>query len=175
MVKQKNNNLVYLFLRYLLIVLLGLGNLFIFYKIFTPLTIYPVYFLLSLFSSAMLLDKIIIFNGSVIQLIPACIAGAAYYLLVILILSTPNIKTSKRIIVILFSILSLLILNILRIFFLALLTNSVYFDSVHMIFWYALSTIFVVGIWMLAVKIFNIASVPVYSDLKYLLKLIRKK
>lgn len=173
--KSDTKNILFLFLRYLLIIILGLSNLILIYKIFTPLTIQPVYFILSIFSPVILLGNTIIYNSSAIQLIPACIAGSAYYLLIILILSTPNIKPAKKILVALLSLLSLLILNILRIVLLALITKSIYFNSVHMLFWYALSTIFVAGIWILSVKIFNIKSVPFYSDLKYLLKLIKVK
>jgi exosortase/archaeosortase family protein len=177
MSKQKNvlNNILFLFLRYLLIIILGLGNLAIIYTIFTPITIKSVYFMLSIFSSAKLVGNTIIFNGFAIQLIPACIAGSAYYLLSILVLSTFNIKISKRILAALFSILSLLVLNILRIVLLALITKSAYFNSVHMLFWYVLSTIFVIGIWILTVKLFNIKSVPVYSDIKYILNLKKTK
>jgi len=53
---------------------------------------------------------------------------------------------------------SLLILNILRIFFLSLMVinDSVWFGITHMFFWYVLSTVFVLGIWFLEVKLFKI-------------------
>ena len=162
-----------LLLRYLIIILIALPNLYLFYLIFTPITLYPVYFLLNIFFNVSINQNIIQFSGSTIELIPACIAGAAYYLLIILNLSTPNLKLGKRIKLILSSFLIFLILNILRIFFLSLLFNSGsnYFDITHKIFWYALSTVFVVGIWFFQVKYYKIKQIPFYSDLKYLWKL----
>ncbi len=67
---------------------------------------------------------------------------------------------------------SLLILNILRIFFLSLMVinDSVWFWITHMFFWYVLSTVFVLGIWFLEVKLFKIKQTPFYSDLKFVYK-----
>ena len=66
-------------------------------------------------------------------------------------------------------------LNILRIFFLSILTinNSQFFDFAHKLFWYLLSTIFVIGIWFLTIKIFKIKSIPGYTDIKYFAKNIK--
>jgi exosortase/archaeosortase family protein len=164
-----------LILRYLIIFLAGLGNLFIFYKIFTSITISLSSFSLSIISPTSIIGNQILFNNLAIELIPACIAGAAYYLLFILILSTPKIEIKERILFILCSSLTLLFLNVFRIFTLSLLAGSIYFDSLHILFWYATSTIFVVVIWILFVKLFNIKEIPVYSDIKYLLRSINPK
>jgi len=160
-----------IFLRYLILILIALPNLYLFYLIFTPLTIYPVYFILNIFFEASINQNIIQFSDSSIELISACIAGAAYYLLLILNLSTPKIKFKKRIKLILSSFIIFLILNILRIFLLSLLfySGSNYFDIAHKIFWYAISTVFVVGIWFFQVKYYKIKQIPFYSDIKYLL------
>jgi len=165
------NKIQSIFLRYLILILIAIPNLYIFYFIFTPLTIYPLYFLLNLFFDASLSQNIIQFGNSSIELILACIAGAAYYLLLILNLSTPEIRFQKRIKLILSSFLIFLALNILRIFFLSLLlfSNSVYFDITHKFFWYAISTIFVVGIWFFQVKLYKIKQIPFYADIKYIL------
>ncbi len=160
-------------LRYLVLVLIALPGLFIFYFIFTPLTIYPVYFLLGLFFDVIILSKInILVNNIPIELISACIAGAAYYLLLVLNLSTPKIKLKKRVYAILFSFAAFLILNILRIFILSFLavTGFSYFNATHTISWYGLSTIIVVGIWFAEVKIYKIKKIPFYSDIKFLYK-----
>jgi len=158
-------------------VIFALFNLWIFYFIFTPLTIYPVYFILNLFFESILIKNIIILQGVAIELIPACIAGAAYYLLFLLNLSTPNIKLLKRIKMLVFAFGTFLVLNIIRIIILTLLTirGSSWFELTHLIFWYFVSTILVVGIWFTEVKIFKIKSIPFYSDIKSLyLKSLKK-
>ncbi len=173
-IKQAYN----IFLRYLLLLILAIPNLYLFYLVFTPLTIYPVYFLLNLFYDAVLVKNLIILNSSLpILLIPACIAGAAYYLLLILNLSTPGLKPKLRFKMIAYSFLSLLILNILRIFFLSIMafSNSVFFDITHKIFWYAVSTLFVVVIWIFQVNKYKVKQIPFYSDLKFLYKNLFKK
>jgi len=158
------------------IILLGLiFTLPIIYKIFTPLTAYPVAGLLNLFyESVNISQNLISVNSSLIELIPACIAGSAYLLLLILNLSTP-MGLKKRIHAILASFALLLVLNILRIMVLAIfyLNNYSFFDVTHKLFWYGLSTIFVVGIWFWIVKIFAIKQIPVYSDIKYFIQEIK--
>jgi exosortase/archaeosortase family protein len=157
-------------LRYFFLILIGIPNLWLFYLIFTPLTIYPVYFLLGLFFEVVLYGNRILINSSIpIDIIPACVAGSAYYLLLILNLAIP-METKKRFKMLAFSFLSLLGLNILRIFLLSLLfaSGAPSFDTTHKLFWYLGSTIFVVGIWFAGVKIFKVKGIPFYSDLKNL-------
>ena len=167
-----------IFIRYLILILVSLPNLFLFYLIFTPLTAYPVYWILNLFYNASLLGgKIILINQAIaIELINACIAGAAYYLLLILNLSTPEIAIKKRINLILLSFASFLIVNILRILVLSAgaISGSSFFDITHKIFWYSLSTIFVVAIWFAEVRFFKIKAIPFYSDMRFLYKNIKK-
>ena len=169
-------NISGLILRYSILILAALFNLWIFYTIFTPLTVYPVYFIIKLFFNTSLLENIIFVNSIPIELIKACIAGSAYYLLFIFNMSVPNIKLKKRISMILFSFLSLLILNIIRIISLIIIyiqKNSI-FNITHEVIWYAFGTIFVVGIWFLEVKIYNIKEIPIYSDIKLLISKIKK-
>ncbi|MBS3071650.1 pacearchaeosortase [Candidatus Pacearchaeota archaeon] len=163
---------VNLIIRYSILLIIALPNLFIFYFIFTPLTVKPVLFLLSLFYTIdSAVGNIISFNGNSIYLIDACIAGAAYYLLFILNLSTP-MKLNKRTYSLLFISAAFLLLNIIRIFvFSVLFTNGFsYFDFAHKVTWYLGSTIFIVLIWFINVKIFKIKGIPVYTDLSYLYK-----
>ena len=161
-----------LFLRYLILVLLGLTNIWVFYIIFTPLTIYPVYHLFNLLFESVLIGNVIYVGEKVIEIIPACVAGAAYYLLLILNLITPSIKIKKRTKMIVWSFAVLLILNILRIFLLGLLYlgDFAWFDIAHKIFWYFFITLFVVAIWFKEVKKYKIKEIPFYSDLKFLYK-----
>ena len=162
--------LIDMFLRYIILIAIAIPNFFIFYLIFTPLTIYPVFFLITLFANPTLNGTVISFSNQTIEIVGACVAGSAFYLLTILNLSTPNIKLKKRIYMLLISYLIFLIINILRIVLLSYLlyTGSPYFDVTHKILWYSLSTIFVLVIWFSEVKYFNIKSIPAYYDVKYL-------
>ncbi len=175
---KKRLSIYNIIIRYLILILAGIPNLWIFYFIFTPLTIYPVYFLTSLFFDVSLLSKdILLINREIpIELIKACIAGAAYYLLLILNLSVPKIKFNERIKMIFFAFSFFLIINILRIFLLILIFMKGYsfFDEVHLLFWYLLSIAFVIAIWFIEVKIFKIKEIPVYSDLKFIFKFKKK-
>lgn len=165
-----------LIIRYAILVFFGILNNWFFYLIFTPLTIYPSFFILSFFYSPSLISNTIIINNFPIQLISACIAGSAYYLLLILNLSTSGIKFGKRIGILLFSFTSLLVINILRIVILSAMfvAGVSFFDIAHELFWYVGSTIFVVGIWFLSVWIFKIKDIPFYSDIKSLMTVPKK-
>ena len=116
-------------------------------------------------------------NNITIELIKACVAGSAYYLLFILNMSVPKIKITKRLKMILFSFITLLIINLLRIFALSVMyVNHVsWFGLAHKLFWYAGSIIFVLLIWFHQVKKYKIKEIPFYSDLKFLYKKAIKK
>ena len=174
--KKISKQFLDIIIRYFILILLALPGFAIFYFVFAPLTIYPVYFLLNLFFDVSLMQDIVLINEIPIELIGACIAGSAYYLLSILNLSTPKIKLQKRVKMIFLSFGVLLILNILRIFFLSLvfISGSSSFDIAHKLFWYTGSIIFVVGIWFAEVKLFKIKEIPFYSDIKFLYKQSKK-
>jgi len=157
-------------IRYLIILLIALPNLFIFYTVFTPLTIYPLYFILQLFFDVSLSNATLLLNGFQIQIINACIAGSAYYLLFALNLSVPGIILKQRAKMLCFSFLFLLVLNIIRILtlILVLFYGASFFDITHKFFWYLISTLLVVLIWFAEVKVFKLKQIPVYSDLTYL-------
>lgn len=186
-------------LRYFLLLILGLGNLFIFYLIFTPLTVYPVFWLIGLSNEATLLqgtytnvcelsggtfleglacmNTTIFFKDYFASIIPACIAGSAYYLLLILNLSTP-MSLKKRIKSLSFILVLFLILNVLRIFTFALIFASKHyeiFNIAHTASWYFGSTILVLLIWFSNVLIFKIREIPIYTDIKSILNQIKSK
>ena len=176
--KKDSANILNIISRYLVLVLASLQGLWLFYFIFTPLTIYPVYFLTNLlFEDVSLFGEVMIVNGVAVEFIRACIAGSAYYLLLILNLSTPKINLKKRILMISISFAALLVINIIRIFLLILIFfyGFAFFDITHKFFWYFMSTIFVIVIWFAEVKYFKIKETPFYSDIKYLYKKILKK
>ncbi len=176
---MKKKGIINIFLRYITLAVLGLNNLFIFYFIFTPITIFTSYFILNLFDPITILVKsanTIIFKDFTIKIIPACVAGAAYYLLLILNLTTP-MKKRKRVNSLIFLILSFFILNIIRIVAFTLLASGgfKYFDLAHKTTWYFGSTVMLIIIWFANVKIFKIKEIPVYIDLKNIYKNIKTK
>ena len=153
--------------RYLLLLLASLNSLWIFYIIFTPLTIQAAALLLKIFYTTEVYKNIILLNYEVvIDMVRACIAGSAYYLLLILNLTTARIKLKKRIWIFLFDSSLFFLLNIARISLLAIMqVNKIAaFDITHKLFWYGMSTIYVVLIWILTINIFKIKNIPVYSD-----------
>jgi exosortase/archaeosortase family protein len=160
-----------LLVRYIILVLVAFPSIYLFYALFTPLTIYLSYFVLNLFYDIALSGNTFVLNGYSIGLIPACIAGSAYYLLLILNLTTPmNLKTRLKSISFLF--LSFLALNILRLVLFSFLfvQGFQYFDVAHKMTWYLGSTLLVVVLWFVNVSLFKIKSIPVYTDLKSLFK-----
>lgn len=162
-----------IFVRYFLIILSAFPSLYIFYLIFTPLTVYGVYFLFSLFFPVALFGtELILRDGIVISIIPGCVAGAAYYLLFMLNMSVPNIKFCKRISLIFIIFFFFFIFNVIRIFFLGILYfyEVPLFDLLHKVLWYFGSVFLTVGMWFLEVYFFEIKEVPFYSDLKFLYK-----
>lgn len=169
---KQSKKILGLFARYFAIVLIGAGNLYIIYKLLTPLTIHVLNVILSIFANPTLIDNIIHLNGMLIEIVPACVAGAAFYLLLILILSTADIKPRIRIKAILTALAMFFTLNILRILILIPIINKPYFETIHWIFWHIISTIFVVAVWLSVIKIHKIKSIPIYSDFKYIKSLI---
>jgi exosortase/archaeosortase family protein len=167
---KERSELLNIFSRYTILIVFAILSVKVFYWIFTPLTIYPVYFTLKQFFSVSLMGNFLFVNGFPIEIIGPCVAGSAYLLLLMLNLSTPKIKTKKRIGIFFFSFTLLLLINIIRIVILSLLfvSGNSFFDMAHLLFWYVGSVLFVVGIWFLSVKIFKVNEIPFYSDMKFL-------
>jgi exosortase/archaeosortase family protein len=170
------NQLAFILARYVFLLAIGLFLAYsgIFYKLFLLLTIYPVSFLLSIFYDSFVYQNMVLVETMNIEIISACVAVSAYFLLLILNF-TVSMSLKQRIKTLIFSFAALLVLNILRIFVLSvlLLENFVYFDIVHKIFWYSLSILFVAGIWLLAVFLFGVKNIPVYSDFKFIFSLLK--
>lgn len=176
------NSLKSIFVRYLILVLAALPGLGIFYFIFSPLTVYPVFGMLKLFFDASFctscgLINTILIDQFRIEIIGSCIAGSAYYFLLILNLATPNIKIKPRMKMLLGGFLIFLVMNILRIFFMSLMyiNGAPLFDFAHKFIWYIGTTVFILGIWFAQVKIFKIKEIPFYSDVRFLYKGTKKK
>jgi len=166
--------IINIFSRYALVILLGLGNLFIIYKLLTIPTINSVSAILSIFSETLVIGNSVYFQDITIEIIPACVAGAAFYLLFILLFSTPNIKPLKRLEILIVSFAFLFAINIARIVLLVQLVDLESFETIHWIFWNIVSIVFVVGIWMAVVRIYHIKKIPFYSDFNSIKALIKK-
>ncbi len=166
-----NRHFIEIGLRYFIMTLSSISGLAFFYFVFTIPTIYVSYFFISLFFQVSLSGNSIIFgNDFLISIIPACVAGAAYYLLFILNLSVPGINLSKRISMVLVAFLSFFVINTLRIVLLsALYFNSFPFlETLHKFLWYFGSVVITAGIWFFEVYFFKIKEYPFYSDLKFI-------
>lgn len=175
---MRNQQLINLIIRYLILLIIPISNLFILYYILTPLTFYPVFWILSLFydQTGTCVSNSIYFGNSLIELISSCIAGSAYYLLLILNLTTP-MKAKKLIKSLIFTLGVFWICNIIRIIVFAYLldSNFSYFDLTHKLVWYFGSIVLVFLIWIINVKLFKIKEVPIYSDIKEIIRDIKNK
>ena len=146
-----------------------------FILIFTPITIYLVYFFFFNFNPV-IINNILVINKSSFEFIEACIVPYAYYFLWILCLLTKDIILKTRIKVIIYGFLLIFLMNILRISLLIYLSinyGEYWFNLVHMFFWKFLSGVYVALVWILLVKIYKIKSIPIYDDLKDLYKKIK--
>lgn len=173
--RRKKEKKVFLSLltRYLILLLLAVPNFLIFYIVFTPLTIYPLLAIFGIFFETSLIGNSLFLNNLLkIELVASCIAGPAYYLLLVLNLSLKDINTSKRIKMVAFSFLFFLMANILRIFVLGAMAfhRSSFFNITHKFSWYFLSTALVVLVWFVEVKLFKVREIPFTRDIDFLYK-----
>jgi len=168
----KKFSLLYLgiILRYIIILILSLFNFYVLATIITPLTVYLSYLIANIFYPAILLGGDILLENYAISIVNACLAIPAYYLLIVLNLSTPNIKLKKRILILALSLSALLIFNLIRIIFMTFIFISYnnLFNVLHIILWIFVSSFLILFIWFFTIKIFNIKSIPFYSDIIYL-------
>jgi len=178
---MEKKGVYFVFLRYLILIILGIPNLYLFYAIFTPLTVGPTFYFFQLIDpSSYILDPLtttnptIFFKGAFASIIPACVAGAAYYLLLILNLTTP-MSPKKRLWSIIFLFGVFLVINLARIvlFGFLLTENFNSFNLAHTATWYFGSTIMVVLIWFVNIRIFRIKDIPIYTDIKNIVRDIR--
>lgn len=175
LILMNNKEAFYLVLRYLVLALFALNGLSLIYFISRPLTIYPSYFLLNLIypdatlSTNFTSGAMISFGSTDIMLINACIAGSAYFFLLMLNLSTP-MGLKKRALNLSFILVIFLILNLIRIVIFSMLFASGfrYFDLSHQLTWYFGSTLMLIILWFAGVFLFKIEDIPVYTDIKSL-------
>ena len=158
-------------LRILIILLLFLIYDYI-YLIALPITTYLSFIFLKLLQySPTLLNNSISINNTTFSFIPACVALPAYYLLLILILTTKDLDFKKSTKLFFFGSLLILVMNILRIDLLIAAFISFgkhWFDTLHLVFWKFVSGIYVALVWIFLTRIYKIKSIPAYTDIKYL-------
>jgi hypothetical protein len=129
--------------------------------------------IVSLFHNVVLVShNSFMISGQLIELIPACIAGSAYFLLTLLNLTTP-MGREKRIYSLIYLYAGFLVLNVVRIavFSLILVSGAPFFDFLHLATWYVGSTVFVIGLWFSQMHVFKISDIPVYTDLQRLVRM----
>lgn len=180
---NKKNHLLDMSARYLILLIFGLLGFYMIYLILTPLTVYFSFFFLKILFNANLVNyqtfwnpgNVIFFKGFYANIISACVAGSAYYLLLILNLTTP-MGLNKRFKSIIFLISVFFGVNVFRIvaFGVLLFKGYQYFDLTHQLTWYFGSTLLVVLIWFTNTKLFKIETIPVYTDIKNIINLTKR-
>ena len=165
--------------RYFLIII-SVFVLPLFYAPLKFLTIYSLYFIMQFFYKITVDGNVLSFliSGKVlnVEIIDACVAGSAFFLLLILNLATRSITFIKRIYLFFLDIFLLFLANIIRLIIIIplYLNGSAFFPIAHKIFWYELSVIFVILIWLFGTWVFRIREVPVYSDVLLVLRKRKK-
>jgi exosortase/archaeosortase family protein len=154
-------------MRYGLVAILGALALEPLYWFLTPLTVQTVKILISTVTSVTLLGETTLYiKGEYISLVPACIAGAAYYLLLICACTIPlTWKERGKVLGISWGL--LFVFNVIRILgttYLATTGNSL-FTVTHAFFWYAGSTVMVILCWILTTTYCKIQTIPFVTDL----------
>ncbi|MDI6737972.1 MAG: pacearchaeosortase [Nanoarchaeota archaeon] len=147
------------------------------YIIIAPLTLHFSYFFFSIFvPSALVGNKIATLTDS-FEFVPACVAASAYILLALLVLLTKDISWNERLQMIIYGSLGILAFNVLRIELLLLTFFSLEtaYDTIHLFVWKFMSTAFVVLLWLGLARLYKVKAIPVYSDIKALAGMIRKK
>ncbi|MEM4271122.1 MAG: hypothetical protein QXO70_03455, partial [Candidatus Pacearchaeota archaeon] len=81
-----------------------------------------------------------------------------------------------RILGIAYSFFLLFVINISRIliFSFIFIFSEKLFTTLHFILWFFLSSVIVFAIWYSEIKLLDIKKIPIYSDIKFLLKIIKK-
>jgi hypothetical protein len=171
---RKKERIIRIFFRYIALIFFGIFYSII-YSIFFHLTIWPSYFLLDFFYDVSISENILIVSGVSIGIVSACIAGSAYYLLLILNLTT-EMNAKQRAYSLFFSLGMFLVINTLRIFFFSILLieDYFYFELIHLFFWYLVSIGVVIALWFLTAHLFKIKNFPVYSDVRTIRSLSKK-
>ena len=169
--KYINKLIIRLILAFIMVLI---GSNFVYFLLFKP-TFYSSYLLLLPYKPIIENNSLIIQNTK-LEFVSACIATSAYLLLALLILLTKDINLKKGMKILITGVIILLIVNLLRIYILALILLKFgidAFNNVHLFFWQILSTVFVFLLWIFLTKYFKIKNIPIYSDFNQLIKILK--
>lgn len=151
----------------------------IFFIIFSWWTIQLSAVLISLLHGTTFLDGNLLYvQGKLIEFIPACIAAGAYLLLALLIVLTRGMTLKKGLYLFFFGSLLILVANVIRIEILValLLKEGVnYFETLHLLIWKVVSSVYVAAVWIFLCWKFKVREIPVWSDLVALSPSLRKR
>lgn len=165
-----------LVIRVLIAIILSLSAKLV-YLVLAPITLYSSYFITKIFFPVVIKDNTFFLNNLTLEFVPACVAVAAYLLLSLLILLTKDIKAKTLVYLFVLGFFLILLANLIRIeimvFVLVKYGNDL-FATLDLIFWKVLSTVYIVLVWIFLTKLFKIKTIPVYSDVKYLIKESRR-
>lgn len=167
-----------LLLRYLVILCVGFA-LPLFSRILTPLTVYPVMAVLSLWGEVVKIGSQTVLYGSsalAVEIIDACVATSAYYLLFLLLFATKGGSWKRRLQA--FGVAGVMFwaINVLRIAGLVLIAekNLSWFFTAHYILWWGVSILVIVGLWIYVTGIYRLYGIPFVQDVRDLIQEIRQ-
>ena len=164
-----------LIIRVLIAVILSLSAK-LFYFVLAPITLYSSYFITKIFFPVVIEENTFLINDLTLEFVPACVAVAAYILISLLILLTKDIKPKVLIKMFVIGFFLILIANLIRIeimIFVLIEYGNNLFKTLDLFFWKVLSTVYIVFVWILLTRLFKIKTIPVYSDVKYLIKRLK--
>jgi exosortase/archaeosortase family protein len=177
---SKINQELEIFIRYFLIfvlIIIFLSNFFnnVLIEIFT----FIAYYFLLLFAKVQIIDNFLLINNTyTFIIIKECIASSAYIFIAFILLSLP-IRLKKNLMILLKSVIVFTIVNLVRILFLMwihIVYGTNVYDKFHLIFYEGVSGVLVALIIIYYLKKEKIKKIyPIVTDIKYLIKIIRKK
>lgn len=150
----------------------------LFLTILIPLTIYSSFFLLKIFYNPIIQNQTLIIQSYSFNIITACTALIAFILFSELILLTRNLNFKIRIKLFLIGFLLIFLMNISRIIILILVYINFgqdYFNTIHLIYWHIISTVFVAVVWIFLVEYYKIKSIPLWDDINLLFHYLGKQ
>jgi len=167
-----------LFIRLLITIIILLIPINLFQELLQEITLKATIFLLEISNLSPIVGKyavknsIEIFGTTTINIVKYCVTSSAYYLLLILAIITKNIPIIKRVFMFLIGSLLIFIVNMARIIglIIILLKSPESFYIAHTILFIIISTVYVLIIWIALSIMFKIKTIPIYSDLKDLIK-----
>lgn len=173
--KSYINSLVARYSTLLVIVILFVsGALSLF---FTILTVKTVFYIVSIFSDAILIGSTMQVKGVNFSFVQACIATEAYLLLSGMLLSLRSKRAAGSFIGVIAGWALFFILNIIRILgllWIRVVFGADLFKSLDWLLWNLLSVVMVVAIWVVVKEALKIEGIPLVQDINYLLKRLRE-